>query len=61
MSRDRLEKWFAGLSKEDRERAIKEATDKSRLDTATRTSLDTAGVLSDTTEEEAVTFLKTRH
>lgn len=63
MSRDlaKLEKWFAGLSKEDKARATKEATEKSRLDSATRTSLESSGVLSDTTEDEAVTFLKTRH
>lgn len=62
MSRDlaKLEQWFAGLSKEEKARATKEATEKSRLDSATRSSLE-SGALGDTTEDEAVSFLKTRH
>lgn len=61
MSKAKLETWFAGLSKADKDRAIKDATEKTRLNKETRTSLVDAGVLTDTTEEEVITFLKTRH
>lgn len=56
----KLETWFDTLSQEEKTRLTREATDKSRLDQSTRDSLATAGVLAETSEDQVLSFLKTR-
>lgn len=61
MNEKKLQAWWDGMSETERAEA-KRAADAGRLEESTRGSLDAAGLpKEDTSDDEIVIFLKSRH
>lgn len=61
MDKKRLETWWDGLSATERKGAVRSAA-SGKLDDSTRSSLQEAGLVDDgSSDDEIVTFLKSRH
>jgi hypothetical protein len=56
----KLETWFNALSTEEKTRLTSGVPDKTRLDQSTRDSLAAAGVPGETSDEQVLSFLKSR-
>lgn len=63
MAKERLQEWWDGLGGPERAKA-KRAADSGELDAATRESLEQSGLSTTgevTSDDEIITFLKSRH